>query len=112
MIREGTVSKIVPIECTVCTQQLPYSLSKSCICGTLCNFDSIVAKISICLDNGPRTSYFKYGPYWIDSVCVISNTSFDEITKFYPTVTNPIVTKFSKSAAHNLGRSGFENGAN
>ncbi len=48
---------------------------------------------------------FKYGPYWTDSVFVISNASFDEITLFYT-----IVTEFSTCAAHNLKRCGFENG--
>ncbi len=71
------------------------------------NFDSIVSKICMCLENGPGTGDFEYVPYWIDSVCIISNASFDEITLFYP-----IVTKFSTCAAHNLGRCGFKNGAN
>ncbi len=68
------------IECTVCMQQLHYPLSKSCICGTVCNFDSIISKVCMCLENGPMTGDSEYGPYWIDSVCVISNASFDEIT--------------------------------
>ncbi len=80
IIWERTVSKMVPIECTVCMQQSHYSLSKSCICGTARNFDSIVAKICTCLDNGPRMDDLEYGPYWIESVCVISNTSLDGST--------------------------------
>ncbi len=105
MIWEGMVPNMVPIECAVCMQQLHYLLSESCICGTVHNFDSIVYKICMCLENGVRTDDFEYGPYWIDSVCVISNARFDEITLFHP-----IVTKFSTCTAHNLGRCGFENG--
>ncbi len=80
MIWEGMVPNMVPIECTVCMQQLHYPLFKSCIRGTVRNFDSIVFKVCMCPDNGPRTSDFEYGPYWVDSVCVIINVSFDEIT--------------------------------
>ncbi len=50
---------------------------------------------------------FEYGPYWIYSVRVISNASFDEIIKFYP-----IVSKLSTCAARDLGRYGSEYGAN
>ncbi len=42
--------------------------------------DSIVTKISTCLNNGPRMGEFEYEPYWICSARVISNASFDEIT--------------------------------
>ncbi len=34
----------------------------------------------MCVDSCPRTGEFEYGLYWIDSMCVISNTSFDKIT--------------------------------
>ncbi len=30
--------------------------------GTACNFDSIVTKICICLDNGSKKGEFEYGP--------------------------------------------------
>ncbi len=107
IIWEGMVLNMLPIERTVCMQQLHYPLSTSCICGTVHNFDPIVYKICVCLENGGRTGDSEYGSYWIDTVCVISNASFDEITEFYP-----IVTKFSTCAAHILGKSGLENGAN
>ncbi len=80
MIWEVMVPNMVPIECAVCMQQLHYLLSKSCICGIVRNFDSILSKICMCLENGVETSDFKCGPYLIDSVCVISDASFDEIT--------------------------------
>ncbi len=74
------VPNMVPIECTVCVQQLHCPLSKSCMYGTVCNFDFVVSKICIWLENGPRTGDSEYGPYWIDSVYFISDASFDEIT--------------------------------
>ncbi len=61
-------------------QQLHCPLSKSCMCGTVCNFDSTVSKICMCLENGLRTGDSEYGPYWIDSVYFISDASSDEIT--------------------------------
>ncbi len=71
------VLKMVAIECMVHMQQFHHPLSRSCMCGAAHNFDGIVTKIRICLDNGPRTSEFEFGPYWIYSVCGISNTRFD-----------------------------------
>ncbi len=74
------VLKMVAIRYTVCMQPLHYSLSKSCICGIVRNFDSIVTIIYTCLDKGLKTNEFEYGPFWIYSVYGISNTSLDENT--------------------------------
>ncbi len=78
IIHEGVVSKMVPIACTVCMNQLHYPLSKSCMCGTARNFDSIVTTICICQDMGPKMTEFEFGPFWINSVCGISDTSLVE----------------------------------
>ncbi len=71
---------MVPIECVVCVQQLHCPLSKSRMCGTVCNFDSIVSKICMCLENGPAIGDSEYGPYWIDSVYFMIDASSDKIT--------------------------------
>ncbi len=74
------VSKMVPIACTVCMNQLHYPLSKSFMCGTAHNFDSIRTIICICLDMGAKMTEFEFGPFWIYSVCGISNTNLDGST--------------------------------
>ncbi len=33
----------------------------------------------MCLENGPGTGDYEYGPYWIDNIGFISNVSSDEI---------------------------------
>ncbi len=103
------VSKMVPIACTVCMNELHYPLSKSCMCGTARNFDSIMTIICICLDVGPKTIEFQFGSFWICSVCGISNTSLDG--SIYWQVFYPIVTKISTIVNHGLKSFNFENGA-
>ncbi len=91
------VPNMVPIEYAVCVQQLhcPY-VSHVHMCGTVYNFDSVVSKICMCLENGPRTGDSEYEPYWIDvsalafriyiennnKNCVTRNQK-EELTTFY-----------------------------
>ncbi len=68
MIWEGVISKMVGTSCAVCMRQLHYPLSKSCMCGTARNFDSIVTIIYICLDMGPKSNEFEFGSFCMYSV--------------------------------------------
>ncbi len=57
------VSKMVGIACTVCMQQLHYSLSKSFMGRTACNFDSVGTIICICLHMGPKSNEFEFANF-------------------------------------------------
>ncbi len=78
------------------------------MCGTARNFDSIVTIICICLDMGPKTNDFEFGPFWIYNVRGISNTSLDGST--YWQVFYPVVAKISTCVDYGLRRYSFENG--
>ncbi len=58
---------------------------------------------------GPKTIEFEFSPFWIYSVCGISNTSL--VGSTYWQVFYPIVSKINTIVDHDLRSFNFENGA-